>query len=118
MSTKKTAKSKAAPKRTRTAPAKPKSVVQGHDAAPEPIRGRWTQSIDPPEIAVIAHKIWGLFVAIGNRGPSTVLACTGRDEEKITPNALRVILIQGELTIESMDGKCATVELEFIPRAI
>jgi hypothetical protein len=78
----------------------------------------YTQSIDPPEIAVIAHKIWGLFVAIGNRGPSTVLACTGRDEEKITPNALRVILIQGELTIEAMDGKCATVELEFIPRAI
>jgi hypothetical protein len=108
--TKKTAKSKAAPKQTRTAPAEPKS-------APEPIRGRWTQSIDPPEIAVIAHKIWYLYVVIGNRGPSTVLVCTGRDEEKITPNALRVIPMQGELTIESMDGKCATVELEFIPRA-
>ena len=39
MSTRKTAKSKATPKRTHTAPAEPKTVVPGHDAVPEPIRG-------------------------------------------------------------------------------
>jgi len=105
-------KSGASAKGKRATASEDMSIVQ-HHAVP----GRWTQSIEPPEIAVIARKIWWLFVAIGNRGPSTVLVSTGRDEEKITPNALRVISIQGELTIESMDGKCATVELEFIPRA-
>jgi hypothetical protein len=114
MSTKKTAKSKAAPKRTRTVSASRKSVVPGHDAVP--VHGRWVQTIEPPEVAVIAHQVRGLFVAIGNSGPSTILVCSGMEEHKITPRAIRVIAIQGELTIESMDANRATVELEFIPR--
>lgn len=117
MTTKTPAKRKAVPKQTRAVRAEPKGVVQRFDAVLEPANVRWTLPIEPGVIAVITQKIWGVFVAIGNKGPATVLASTGRDQEKITPNALRLILIQGQLTIESMDGTPATVELEFMPQA-
>lgn len=119
MSTKK-GKSKAAAKRKRAVPANRKSAVPGHDAVlqRQPLQGKWTQFIVAGEPAVIAHNI-SLCMAIKNAGPSTVLVSTnyGRDEQKIAPNALRLIHVLGTFTVEVMGGKCATVEMEFMPRS-
>jgi hypothetical protein len=95
---------------------KKKAKTHAHDAVLETLHGKWTQFIQPGEIAVIADNAL-LYVVTKNRGPSTVLASVSYgDDEKLVPEDVRVISVVGSLHLETMDGKCATVEMEFIPR--
>lgn len=102
---------KAKPKPKHAAPSERKDAARPYES------GRWTVDIDPGKLAFIANGVV-LYVVIKNHGPSTILATTGlRDGEKVVPNLLRVLRVDGDLTLQTMDNQNATVEMEFMPRS-
>jgi hypothetical protein len=115
MSTK-TAKSKAAPKLTRTVPAK-RSAVPAHDVASESRAGHWTQTIEPKRTAFISENLMPVHFVIKNRGPGPVfLAAAQGKQMDLGPEAVHVTYACGTVWVENRDEKLsALIEFDFYP---
>ena len=84
----------------------------------EDLRGKWTRYIEPRETAFIGRDV-SLHVVMKNLGPGMVTIPIGHrgDLEKLIAGTLlvRVIIISGDITIQSMEDKPALVAMEFFP---
>ena len=112
MSTK-TAKSKAAPKRTRTVPTKRKSAVPAHDVA----SGHWTQWIEPKRTAFISENLMPVHFVIKNHGPGPVFLVAEQGKRMdLGPDAVHATYTSGTVWVENRDEKSgALIEFEFYP---
>jgi hypothetical protein len=112
MSTKKAAKSKAAPKRKGTVPAK-RSAVPAHDVA----SGHWTQTIEPKRTAFISENLMPVHFVIKNHGPGPVfLAAAQGKQMDLGPDAVHVTYACGTVWVENRDEKLgALIEFDFYP---
>jgi hypothetical protein len=112
MSTKKTAKTKAAPKRKGTVPAK-RSAVPAHDVA----SGHWTQWIPPSGVALISERLTSCHVVVKNHGAHTVmLVAQHGDLFDLAPGAVRATYASGIIRVENEDKKSGVlIEFDFYP---
>jgi hypothetical protein len=117
MSTKKTAKSKAAPKRKGTVPAKGKSAFPAHAAALGSRTGHWTQWIPPSGAALISERLTPCHVVIKNHGAHTVmLVAQHGDLFDLAPGAVRATYASGIIRVENEDKKSGIlIEFDFYP---
>ena len=100
MSTKKPAKSNAAPKRTRTVPAKRKSAV------PESRTGHWTQTIEPKRVAFISENLMPVHFVIKNHGPGPVFLVAQQGKHMdLGPDIVHATYACGIIRVENRDEK-------------
>jgi hypothetical protein len=114
---KKTAKSKAAPKRKGTVPAKQKHVVPSREAALEARTGHWTQWIPPSGVALISERLTSCHVVVKNHGAHTVmLVAQHGDLFDLAPGAVRATYASGIIRVENEDKKSGVlIEFDFYP---
>jgi hypothetical protein len=111
MSTKKTPKSKAAPKRKGTVPAK-RSAVPAHDVA----SGHWTQTIEPKRTAFISENLTPVHFVIKNHGPGPVfLVAQGGKLMDLSPDAPHATYAHGIISVENRSEKRVLIEFDFYP---
>jgi hypothetical protein len=117
MSTKKTAKSKAAPKRKGTVPAKGKSAVPAHTAPLESRTGHWTQWIGPKGVAFISETLMPVHFVIKNHGPGPVFLMAGQGKQMdLGPDAVHATYACETVWVKNRDEKLgALIEFDFLP---
>jgi hypothetical protein len=116
MSTKGT-KSKAAPKRTRTVPAKWKSAVPAHKAASENPSGRfWTQLIQPNGVAFLAQNLMPVHFVIKNTGTESLRLFAEQGVRMDLPaGTVHATYAAGHITVENPSDKSVLIQFEFLP---
>jgi hypothetical protein len=117
MSAKKSARSKAAPNRKGTVPAKQKHVVPSREAALVARTGHWTQWIPPSGAALISERLTPCHVVIKNHGAHTVmLVAQHGDLFDLAPGAVRATYASGIIRVENEDKKSGVlIEFDFYP---
>ena len=113
----KRAKSKAAPKRTRTLPAMGKSAVPAHATALGSRTGHWTQWIPPGGVALISERLTPCQFVVKNHGAHTVvLVAQHGDLFDLAPGAVRATYASGIIRVENEDKKSGVqIEFDFFP---
>lgn len=122
MSTNKTAKTTAAPKRTRTVPTKRKSAVpakQKH-AVPSPAledrTGHWTQWIEPKRIAFLSQTLTPCLFVIKNHGPEGLWLFAEHGVRMDLPaGKVHATYAAGNITVENRTEKWVLIEFDFLP---
>jgi hypothetical protein len=111
MSTKKTAKSKASSKLTRTMPTK---SVPAHDAASE---GRfWSQLIQPKGVAFLAQNLTPIVFVIKNAGAEPVRLFAEHGVQMDLPaGTVHATYAAGHITVENGSDKSVLILFEFLP---
>jgi hypothetical protein len=116
MSTKKTTKSKAAPKRKGTVPAKGKSAVPAHTAALESRTGHWTQWIQPNGVAFLAQNLMPVHFVIKNAGTESVRLFAEQGVQMDLPaGTVHATYAAGHITVENRSDKWVLIQFEFLP---
>jgi hypothetical protein len=117
MSTKKTARRKAAPKWKGTLPANGKSAVPAHATALGSRTGHWTQWIPPSGAALISERLTPCHVVVKNHGAHTVmLVAQHGDLFDLAPGAVRATYASGFIRVENEDKKSEVlIEFDFYP---
>ena len=122
MSTKKSAKSKAAPKRKRMVSAKRKNAVparQTHVAPSSVLEGRtghWTQWIEPRGMAYLAERLTPCHFHIKNHGPELVrFFAEHGDHLDLSAGKVRATYASGTITVKNGGEKWVLIEFDFLP---
>jgi hypothetical protein len=115
--TKKTAKSGAAPKRTRTVMATRKRVVPARDAMTEAQNGNfWTLRLEPMELYVVGDNVPMSLMIIKNLGQDVVGVYAGYGDQKdLAPGKLRVTTAYAKITVENKAEKPALLAMQIQP---
>ncbi len=111
MSTKKTAKSKASSKLTRTMSTK---SVPAHGAASE---GRfWSQLIQPKRTAFLAQNLMPVHFVLKNLGTESVMLIAEHGVRMDVPaGTVHATYAAGHITVENRSDKPVLILFEFLP---
>jgi hypothetical protein len=97
--------------------AEKKSEVPTHDGVRENPGRKWKLSVGPMETVSIAENAPLCQMVVQNLGPAIVeVRCENGDPVVLMPGKLTLMSAYGRITVESVEEKWATVELDFMPR--